>query len=92
MRKPPLKCLTSLVLTLDPIVADMVRACEFDGQSICDWTCRLHHIYIELRAAWHDAGGRVGALPGDIPFGTLRLKADGSLTIPTNQPPEPDHV
>lgn len=86
MTERQLKCLTSLVETLDPLVADMVAACEFDGRSVCDWTCRLHHLYIELRSAWHDAGGCTDNLPA------LRLTADGRLLIPTNQPLESDHV
>ena len=65
-----------MVRVLDPVVADLVCGCDLDGHGICDWTCRLTHMYIELRSAWHDAGGRVCDLPG------LRLTADARLLNP----------
>lgn len=65
-----------MVARLDPAVATLEEGCVFEGRSVCDWTCRLHHLYVELRAAWHDAGGEDCDLPG------LRLTADGRFPKP----------
>lgn len=71
-----LKALATAVFALDHAVASMVCDCLDGGRSWCDWTTRMHHHYIELRASWHDAGGR----PEDLPA-PLQLDADGCLLV-----------
>lgn len=61
----------AMVERLDPAVATLVEGCDFDGRGECDWTCRLHHLYVEVRSAWHDAGG----VECDLP--SLRLTREG---------------
>lgn len=60
------------VLLLDRVVGEMIRRCEFEGQSYCDWTVRLQHHYIELRQAWLEAGG-------DLEREHLTLDAAGTV-------------
>ena len=65
--------LAALLVRLDPVVAEMVVRCDVQGHGVCDWTCRMRHHYIELREAWHEAGGCEKDLP------SLRLTREGNL-------------